>query len=794
MTAPAFELRRPLARPSWATLAAARPVEGWLAVVLAIFLVLPFAWSLEDAGWIPKSQGDTGYLVWLAVGGVAVGLAGAKVGWSRWRAHLVGAMIAGLLLPLLAGGIILGSAVSGFDLAALAQRYHAAGTAAFRAYVDIAILARPFTSQFAHYHIVFGAMVWAAGQFTGFAVFRHRRPFDAVVVNGLLLLANMALTRNDQLRLLIAFSLAALLVLIRLHAFDEQVIWARRQIGDPRTVADLHLRGGASFVAIAVLGALVLTATASSAPLRDLWSDLPSRLSGLEQVLKRIIPTGGDPRGLGGVGFGATATTNGLWAPLDRVAFRVQLPANESRQFKWRAGTYADYSGVATWTWGLTEPLSRNPDAPLLEGTGEDPSRQVGSREVRARISPDAFRDHTILSPATIDSVDQPVTVQIVGANKWFATVVADSAPDGYTVTALIPVFGDVPGGLTENRLRAAGTDYPADVKEIYLGVPEDSLGPNALALLGRVESLTQLAKGGAAVTPYDLGLAMQDYFRDSANFTYSGDVREAVRSRCEGISSVECFATIKTGYCEYYAQTMTILMRQAGIPSRVAYGFLSGERAPDGTEVVSAGAAHWWVESFFPGYGWIEFDPTGGPAGRPVGQPLPIPSGAVVTSSSRPATAQPSRLPFEDPDEPASGGGTTNLGTPGANRALFIAIGVILFIGIAALALVARRRGSRRAMEPDQAWGALARFAGRFGFGPRPAQTVFEYAGALGDEIPAARYELTTVARAKVEVAYGRRQLTDDRLRSLADAYRRLRFAIIRLAIRRRRRPRGLR
>jgi hypothetical protein len=361
-------------------------------------------------------------------------------------------------------------------------------------------------------------------------------------------------------------------------------------------------------------------------------------------------------------------------------------------------------------------------------------------------------------------------------------------------VKAAIPVLGDVPGGLTENRLRVAGRSYPAEITAVYTLVPEGSLGPNSLALLARVQSLAQ-APDGSAATPYDLALAMQDYLRDPANFTYAIDVREAARASCEGVSSVECFATIKTGYCEYYASTMAILLRQAGIPTRVVYGFLAGERAPDGTEVVSAGAAHWWDEVYFLGYGWVEFDPTGGPAGHPVGQPLPIPSGGVVTATSRPSTTTtPSRGGFQDPDEPASAGGVTKRATSGANRGLFIAIGILLLIGIVALALVARRRGARRPMEPDQAWGALARFAARFGFGPRPAQTVFEYAGALGDQIPAVRHELTTVARAKVEVAYGRRHLTDDRLRSIGEAYRRLRFAILRLAIRRRRRPRSLR
>jgi hypothetical protein len=93
--------------------------------------------------------------------------------------------------------------------------------------------------------------------------------------------------------------------------------------------------------------------------------------------------------------------------------------------------------------------------------------------------------------------------------------------------------------------------------------------------------------------------------------------------------------------------------------------------------------------------------------------------------------------------------------------------------------------------MHPDQAWGSLGRLAGRFGLGPRPSQTVYEYAGALGDAVPDARLELTTIARAKVEVAYGRRDLGSDRLQRIAEAYQRLRFALLGVVLRRRLRPR---
>ena len=46
-----------------------------------------------------------------------------------------------------------------------------------------------------------------------------------------------------------------------------------------------------------------------------------------------------------------------------------------------------------------------------------------------------------------------------------------------------------------------------------------------------------------------------------------------------------------------------------------------------------------------------------------------------------------------------------------------------------------------------------VTQIASRLGFGPRPQQTVYEYAGTLGDVLPDVRPELETVARAKVEV-----------------------------------------
>jgi hypothetical protein len=95
--------------------------------------------------------------------------------------------------------------------------------------------------------------------------------------------------------------------------------------------------------------------------------------------------------------------------------------------------------------------------------------------------------------------------------------------------------------------------------------------------------------------------------------------------------------------------------------------------------------------------------------------------------------------------------------------------------------------------MEPDVAWRSVSGLARRLGFAARPSETVFEYAGALGAEVPLIRPELEEVARAKVEVAYGHRTLPEERLKGIAVAHRRLRFGLLRLLGRRlRRRPRG--
>ena len=757
-----------------------RPREGWVTVIAATVMVIAVGATLVEAGWTRRAvSGDNGFLLYVGGVGLVFGFAGAKLGWGRWRSHLVGALFAGLLLPLIMGGLVLearGTPV-GWEPFGLAARAAVAWDVARNVWTDLAVLRLPGTLQEGHYHLVFGAIVWGAGLLAGYTIFGHRRPLDAVVVLGLLLLANMALTKHDQLWILILFSAAALLLLIRTHVFEEEITWARRKIGDPAAVGRLYLNGGVAFVTAAVLGSMLLTATASSQPLQGLWRDLPQHLAGLQQLLQRYAPIGGDPID-GAPTFGGATTTTGKWSPSKLVAFQAQLPPGEDAAFKWRAGTYAQYD-LYGWSWGRTTDGAAIAGAGLLAGTADQPTTE-GRREITLTISPEAYRDPTIVGPNMISSVDRATIAKTVGDDGYFVTVESTEAVGPYTVTALIPVAADAPGTLTEATLREAGTDYPIEIQAIYLQLPNGALGPNALALLETIKDQVNVPDGFDPNNPYDLARTMERYLSDDANFEYDADVTED-RIACGNVSTAECFAIIRRGYCEYYAGTMAAMLRASNVPARIAYGFLGNpnSRGPENIELVGGWLAHWWVEVYFPGTGWVEFDPTGGP----VGQQVPLPSGSIGPSTPRPSLNVPSRSPGASsatviPNQPQGG--------PSAGIGPFVAIGLILIVIVGALALAADRRVPSRPMHPDQAWGSLAGLATRFGLGPRPSQTVYEYAGALGDEVPTARVELTTIARAKVEVAYGRRDLAPDRLQRIALAYQRLRLAIIGVVVRR--------
>jgi protein-glutamine gamma-glutamyltransferase len=68
----------------------------------------------------------------------------------------------------------------------------------------------------------------------------------------------------------------------------------------------------------------------------------------------------------------------------------------------------------------------------------------------------------------------------------------------------------------------------------------------------------------------------------------------------------------LKSGYCEYYASAFAILMRAAGIPTRVVTGYQGGFWSEAGQYLlVRQSDAHAWNEVWLEDTGWVRVDPT---------------------------------------------------------------------------------------------------------------------------------------------------------------------------------------
>ncbi|GAA1920147.1 transglutaminaseTgpA domain-containing protein [Nocardioides hwasunensis] len=114
------------------------------------------------------------------------------------------------------------------------------------------------------------------------------------------------------------------------------------------------------------------------------------------------------------------------------------------------------------------------------------------------------------------------------------------------------------------------------------------------------------------APTRFQKAQLLQQWFRRDGGFRY--DVNQ-VESAGNGGADLMAFLDDRVGYCEQFAASMAIMARVIGIPSRVAVGFLEPEKSTNGSWEFSAHDLHAWPELYFPGSGWVRFEPT--PAAR---------------------------------------------------------------------------------------------------------------------------------------------------------------------------------
>ena len=150
---------------------------------------------------------------------------------------------------------------------------------------------------------------------------------------------------------------------------------------------------------------------------------------------------------------------------------------------------------------------------------------------------------------------------------------------------------------VSAQDLRKSPSVYPAWVRNQFLALP-DSVPERVLAL---ARDLT-----ASEPTAYDRALAIQNYLRE---YPYTLDISAPPAGR--DVTDYFLF-DLKQGYCDYYATSMVVLARAAGLPARLVAGYANGSYNVERAQyVVTENYAHSWVEIYFANIGWVEFEPT---------------------------------------------------------------------------------------------------------------------------------------------------------------------------------------
>ena len=147
--------------------------------------------------------------------------------------------------------------------------------------------------------------------------------------------------------------------------------------------------------------------------------------------------------------------------------------------------------------------------------------------------------------------------------------------------------------------LRRASEATPPEIKLEYLQLPQLDL---------RIPQLARVVTAGAE-NDYDRAVALERYLTSQFGYTLQ-------LPRLPSKDPLADFLFVRRqGHCEYFASSMAVMLRTLQIPSRVVNGFRTSEfNDLTSNYVIRASSAHSWVEAYFPGYGWVTFDPT--PAG----------------------------------------------------------------------------------------------------------------------------------------------------------------------------------
>lgn len=456
--------------------------------------------------------------------------------------------------------------------------------------------------------VFLSVLFWFLGHNAAWHVFRVDRVWRVIVPTGLVIITNQFYYQGDNsLDIhLIVFVILSLLLLIRSHIEIREYDWFVHRISFPRYVRRTFFYAGGALAIVLVIAAWAAPTGQDDKSL-DRVKELLSGEKFLEwaEVWNRLFSSI-DAEGIATADYygGDELQLSGAIQLGDQPVMYVQVP--NGPRYYWRSTVYDSYD-FADWRWRHVRTVRAYTDDAGLElniGTPLPNTRQEVNQVFTLLIRSSKL---VYAAPQPVQ-FGLPVEVELDCVDDFQRNCVNESreadiaivrsrdtlrSGDSYTVKSSI-------SSATAAQLRQAGVDYPSWVTRLYLQ------GSSNVSTQVRDLAAQIIAQAGAQ-TPYDKAKAIESWLRTYIQYN------ETIPAPPSGSDPIEWFLfQTREGYCNYYATSMILMLRSQGIPARMAAGFAQGTwDAEHNAYLVRERDAHTWVEVYFPGYGWVEFEPT---------------------------------------------------------------------------------------------------------------------------------------------------------------------------------------
>lgn len=685
-------------------------------LLLGVVAWLP-GWSIELARWSENLEP----VKLLGLGGVLAGWALARTSWRQFLSHLIGIVGGAATATLVYAGFLpAASFIEGEHLLLARVGHWLAAAVSGGASTDNLL--------FAYSMALLG---WLLGYLGAWGAFRLMTPWWAIVPTGSGLLLNLSYSPPDLLPLVYIHLIASLLLLMQMNSLRHVASWRIERVAQGLNQgAGFALTGAALGISILFIAWAIPVGEVSRA-VSTAWENVSGPWQDAQATFDRLFASL-NPSPLSSRGLTAmqSLAPRGSFELGDDPVYRVagRQPAY------WRATAYDRYTGQLM-TSSTVSSVRRERRQPIMDSMETGEGRRFSEYSFLV-LAPGSSVLHAPDSPLT---VNVPVVYEYRGDLNDFAflrPVVPLRQLQQYSVLASVST-------ASISELRRAGTIYPQWTRA-YLQLPEGF--PERV----RQESWRVV---GDATTAYDAAANIEAHLR---TFPYRTRVSVPPPGR-DWVSHV--LFDSREGYCDYYATAMTVMLRAVGIPSRVATGYVTGEWDPAGQAyLVNENHAHTWTEVYFPGYGWVTFEPSANRALPPrTENPLVA---ETEEELQRLLEAEGGMDEFLDEEEmfddsefvPLPEQGPT---VPPVGVVLLLGVAILLIVGIVLGPMVWLRELARLPAFA-RPYAQVVRLASWFGLGPRSSQTPYEYTGELARALPEAADALQTVGTVYVEGLYG--------------------------------------